>query len=450
MTLVVPTVEVFFDYPAVDGEVTVGSAFILNDPVYGELDTAALGGVSTSIPGATSSVATDISSYCYRVDVNRGRSRELDEIETGSLRVGLRNYDAEFLPWVYGVSSLLDENGQPILDESGVAILDEAAIFSAEAVGPGRRVRVSVEGVVVFDGQIEDWNFGYTADEEVDAEFVAVDALGVLARKSFLDWTTTGSQSPGVRMGAVLDRSEVGFGANRDLDDGFVSLQADSVTWGSNVLNYLQLVAKTDVGRLFASRDGVLTFRDRYSLVDPVVAVEFADDGATGSIPFSGATLGYGSELLYTRVQVDRTGGTAQTVTDDAAVARYGTRTLSIGGLLADSDTHSLSMAQWLLGIYKEPRARVDGLTVILENLDSACMAAVNMLDIGDVVRVRWTPRGVSAQLNQLSVVEGLERSKMFDGQHFVRFALSPLASSSVFVLDDAQLGVLDSGVLAF
>ncbi len=39
-------------------------------------------------------------------------------------------------------------------------------------------------------------------------------------------------------------------------------MQADYVSWDSNVLNYLQLVARTDAGLLFSSRTNVVTYLD--------------------------------------------------------------------------------------------------------------------------------------------------------------------------------------------
>jgi hypothetical protein len=451
MTDVVDLVEVFFDLPAATNP---DGLFALNDATYGMLGTGILAGVNEDDPTAPTALATDITPYCYSIGVGRGRSRQLDEMQVGTLSVGIRNYDGRFLPWALQLteSVLLDQEGNALLDQAGEALLDQfGSVFGEGNISPGRRVRYSIDGVVVFDGLIEDWNFTYSATLEVDADFQAVDALGVLGLKSFTEWTTTDGDSPGERINDVLDRSEVAFPANRDIDDGLATLQDDLVTWGSNVLNYLQLVAQSEVGRLFASRLNTLTFRGRRSLVNPTVKVAFADDAADGTVGFSDATVGYGSELLYTRVQCDRIDGTAQTANDTTKQDRYGVRTLTIGGLLNDSDDQCLGMANYLLGIYKEPQARISSLTVILESLTAEERQGVVALDIGDVVTCRWTPRGWPSEIEQTLVVEGVSHSAMFDSSHAVTLALTPLiGSGSVFVLNDPELGQLGSGVLTF
>jgi hypothetical protein len=452
VTAVTELVEVFFDLPAPGG--STSGIFTLNDATNGLLGTSTLGGIVEDDPTAVTGIPTDISEYCYSIDVNRGRSRQLDEMQAGTLSIGVRNYEGNFLPWALQLteSVLLDQEGNVLLDQAGEALLDQfGSVFGEGNISPGRRIRYSVDGIVVFDGLIEDWNFAYSSNLEVDANLEAVDALGVLARKSFVEWTTNAGDMPGERIVDVLDRSEVAFPANRDIDDGVASLQADLVTWGSNVLNYLQLVAQSEVGRLFASRINTLTFRDRVSLVNPTVKVAFADDGADGTTTFSEATISYGTELLFTRVQCDRIGGTAQTANDTTKQDRYGIRTLALGGLLNDSDDQCLGMANYLLGIYKEPQARISSLSVILESLELNDRLGVLALDIGDVVTCRWTPSGWPSEIEQTLVVEGVSHSVFFDSTHNVTLALTPLVGSgSVFVLNDPELGVLGSGVLSF
>ena len=47
----------------------------------------------------------------------------------------------------------------------------------------------------IFTGTIEDWNLDWTVNGDAVASFVAVDALGDLARKDFDEWTTTAGQT---------------------------------------------------------------------------------------------------------------------------------------------------------------------------------------------------------------------------------------------------------------
>ena len=434
-TLVTPKVEVFFDLSEVNG----GGFLTLDDAVRGQLDD-----VNYVLSG---DLSTDVTAYVHDFTITRGRSRELDEINAGTATVKLRNYSGDFVPDGFLDRYLRDEFGVVLTDGFGES-LTITRVFGFDNVTVGKRCRISADGAVLFDGNIDDWNFTYNASGFVDCDFVGVDALANLAAMDFDEWTTTGPQTAGPRLTAILDRPEVAYSSNRDIATGVSTLASDLVTWGSNVLNYAQLVVRSDLGRLFASRTGVLTFKDRHALVNPTVKAAFADDG-TG-IAFSGIEPGFGSELLYNRVGVDREGGVLQTVNNVASQVKYRIRSLSLGGLLLNSDDQSLSMAEWLSGIYGEPQARIAGLTVIVDSLTTSQRTAVLSLDVADVVSVLWTAVGTSGSGASTYVVEGVSHSHPHDGLHTMNLRLSPVSQGEAFILDDTVLGVLDSGVLAF
>lgn len=409
VTAPVPQVVAYFDLSA-------GDFFILNDDVKGELDN-----VTYLLAG---DIATDVTSFVSYVSINRGRSRALDEFQPGTASVVFRNELRTFDPTY------------------------EFGTFYGN-IRPGKRLTIIVGGVTIYDGKIRDWNYAYEVGGLSTATAECVDALGQLGAIEFDAWTTT-SQAPGLRIDAVLDRAEVVFGANRDIDDGVETLQADAVSWGSNVLNYLQLVARTDHGRLFASREGLLTYRDRLSTAGDDFNVTFTDDG--GDVPYTGIALEYGSEFLYNRVGVDREGGTLQTVEDDDSIADYGVSTLSISGLLLNTDAQSEALAEYLLGIYKEPELRVSEVTVALHDdaISDSLRTDVLSLDIGDVIRVWYTPNKVSDPLIRYGIVEGL-RHDLAPTTHTVTVSLSDAGQRSFFILDDDIFGELDGvGSLAF
>lgn len=405
-----PVITAYFDLTAGGG-----GFFTVQDPILGALDT---GGPLAG------DIATTIDGYGYEININRGRDRELDEIPAGTCRINFRNDDRTFDP--AHASSAFYPN-----------------------ITPGKRISVSIYGVTIFDGTAEDWENEYDRSKQTDASVFCVDSLGQLARKDFDEWTTTDLQTAGQRIGSVLDRNEVVYPGGRDLDDGVEQLQDDLVTWGSNVLNYLQLVAKSDLGRLFASREGVLTYRDRLSAAGSTSALTFADDG-TG-FKFQAAKKRSAAELLYTRVGVDREGGILQTATDPDAVEAFGVRTLSLGGLLLSTDEQSEALADFLLGIYKQPEDRVASLSVFVsaypEEPDRATVAA---LEIGDLVELVWTPADVGVPLELVLLIEGVSHQIGFDSGHWMTLSLST-ATMNLFILDDAMWGLLDGlGVLGF
>lgn len=474
MTAVAERIIAYFDLGADSGDF-----FTLDDSVLGELD-----GVGV----LAGEIATNITSRSYSFSVTRGRSFELDEIQTGRAAIELRNYDAMFFPripfvTVPGDEELTSDDDEIMGDDSGgtggglyfgddpLTFGDDSLVFGASGdmdpltvesddvgfgsaddnIRPGKRITIESEGVVIYDGNVEDWEFAHEATGDIACRVSAFDALGRLAHAEFDEWTTVAGETPGERIESVLSRSEVDFPlANTNLDAGTSTLQADTVSWGSNVHNYLQLVARSDLGRLFADRTNVLQFRGRAALANPSIQAAFTDTGTDGSIQFRSLVGDVSAALLYTDVSVDREGGTAQTKFDADARDEFGVRRLSLSGLLVDTDEQSEDIANYLLGVYKTPAFRVRSLVCRLDKLSTADRVTVCTLDIGDVVSLTWTPRGASTGVQQLLVVEGVNHSASADGPHDVALTLSLLSGAYGFILDDTELGVLDSGVLSF
>lgn len=411
MTLAEPTVTVFLDLPA-DG----GNFFVLGDPVKG-----VLGNTTYTLGG---DLGTDLTGAAYDITIRRGRASELDSIGPGTAEVAFRNHNRDF----DGLNT-----ASPYYDY----------------LKPGRPMHVSIYGQRIFTGEVDDWALSYTVGGDALASAPAIDALGLLARREFDEWTST-PQASGARVSAILDRSEISWpSAKRSIGTGVASLQGDLVSWGSNCLNYLQLVALSELGVVFADRHGTITFRDRHSLTNPTPVITFADDGA--DVKFHGATMASAGKRYANRVGIDRVDGTLQTAADSADVDQNGARSITRSGLLMDSDAQSESMANFLLNLYKDPKQTVETITVNVTALDDANRALVSALDIYDAVGVRWTPRGVGSEIVETMAIEGLEHSIPFDGCHMLTLMLSPISQKSVFVLGDPVLGVLGGpGRLAF
>lgn len=406
MSLPIVQVLVYFTLPAGGGDF-----FQLDHPTKGKLD-------DTTFVLAGDTLVLLPEEDVEEITFTRGRSRQLDEIPPGTGSIRLANPARDYDP--FHVSSPYAGN-----------------------LVPGKRVRVVVETIPIFDGVVADWVFEYDESQISAANLLVEDWLAVLGRMRFSAWTTT-SQLPGERVNAVLDRPEVGWAANRAVDTGVDILQADNVSFGSNVLNYLQLVTKSDQGRFFATAQfGAVAFKDRNDGFPVVVQHAFADDGS--GTPFARLTFETASTFLYNRVTVDREGGTAQTVTDTDSVDEYGWRPLEITGLLLNTDVQSLALANYLLNKYKTPEVRVAEVGVDLAGLPIEEQVSILRLELGEAVTVTFTPDSIGDPIVQYSYVEGLSHSITASG-HTVVLSLGAADNNTFFQLDHSVFGELDSG----
>lgn len=412
-----PTISVLVYFGTV---ATGGNVFTLDDPTKGVLDN-----VTYTLGGDT---GTEVSSYVRSLSFDRGKPELVfDDISAGIARVVFDNRDRRFDP--FHASGPYYGN-----------------------LKPGKRVTIAANGITVFDGRVQDWQLDYEVSGNSTATMIVEDALATLARKQFNDWTTTASQTAGQRLTDVLNRPEVAWpGGQRSLSTGISVLQGDTVTWGSNVLNYCQLVARSDgPSAFFASRTGVLTFKDRQSNLNAAAVATFNDQG-TG-IPFTDVQHKSGADTFYTRVSVDRAGGTAQTYTTSTSQSDD-VISLSISNTLQNSDAQALDMASYYANVYATGEARVSGVGVVLATeigVTTDYQATILRLELNDVVSVSWTPNGVGSAITQKAVIIGISH-RITPAMHEVQLSLGKFDNRAFFILDDPVYGVLDAGnVLAF
>ena len=144
-----------------------------------------------------------------------------------------------------------------------------------------------------------------------------------------------------------------------------------------------------------------------------------------------------------------RAGGNVQTADNATSQDSYGIRTLDYSGLLFTADSDSQDFADFLVSRYGTPRARFELLEVNLARLSAGQCATVIGLELGDVVRIIYSPPGGGTAIDQSGVIDKIEHTVGVDS-HRIRFSLSS-ALDQPLILDDAVFGALDSDyILAY
>lgn len=338
-------------------------------------------------------VWTDVTDWVEAVNVSRGKASVLTDMQAGTCTVTLDNTDGRFDP-------------------------NHTAGAYAPNVKPFRRLRVTAGtdlytdvytdtysggSAGLFAGFITAWPQAYEWPEVATVTVQAVDGFQILNLRKL-----SGSyveQLSSARVSAILD--DIGWPAgDRSIDTGQTTVQASTLD-GDNPLAHLQTVARTENGLLFIDRDGNLRFRSRHGLIGGAwddAAYTFGD--VAGDIAFAGVVVNYDDQDIWNDVRVASDGVAEQTASDAGSQAAYLTRTLSRSGLLLTTVVEQEKYARYLLVGFAEPALRVDSL-VHDQVLTADEWASVLSRDLGDKVRVRYSPPG-GGQIVQRSFVEGI------------------------------------------
>lgn len=342
------TVEIAFPPLA-----TIGTQFVLDDPVKGELDNTVftLGG----------DLFIDFTNQVQFVSVQRGRTRELDNFNAGT-----------------AVIELIDQ--QRLLDPNNA----DSPYF--RGVKPRRRVRISVEGELIFAGWIIDWQFDTTLGQPFKVIGLCSDGFQIISNTDLAGYTPSGVQLVNQRINEVLNNAAVAWPVtDRDIGLGVTTVDDEPVT--GDALAYLNQLARGEQGYVFVSREGLLSFRGRNDVVTSTVRCRFGDDADPDSVPYRRFVVDFSANLLYNRFVMTPTTGSAQVVNNTESQKEFLVSTLSYSGLPLSSDAQALTLAELLEDRYAQPRTRVQQLETLIGAAGPPWLDAVT-LDLGDKVRV--------------------------------------------------------------
>ena len=300
----------------------------------------------------------------------------------------------------------------------------------------------------IFNGYIVNYDYNFSLGGSDTVEVYCADQFYLLSQ-TVLNELNVDPETSGERITTVLDLPEVAFPiAARNIATGTVNLGHDSaytVPAGTNVLNYLTQINDTaEFGRLFMSRAGVLTFQNRIGNTLAGSSADFHDDGAPGTLKFTGVGISFEADQVINRTVVTGLDGTSSTATDDPSIATYFIQTTNIGNSLLHEAGAISTAASYLLN--GQPEARYTSVETSFTLLTGSQRDTVATLEIGDTITIEKTFQtgATTSELAQELPIEGIEHRLNFATGHSVLISTSPTTIVYEFILNDAVYRILD------
>ena len=401
-------------------------AFVLDDTLKGILDNT-----SYVLDGTTEFAS--VMDSTTSITAKRGRRDIGDTFSAGTMTFTIQDVSGIFNPF---------DESSPYWDTSE----------AKPGLAPMRQVkliRYSSTDVpeLLYSGYVVNYDYNFALGGLDTVTVYCADQFYLLSQ-TYLDEFNPSAETSGARIETVLDLPEVDFPAlARDIATGTVNLghaAAYTVPAGTNVLQYIAQINDTaEFGRLFMSRDGVLTFQDRIGNTLSASVADFHDDGT--NYKYSGVGISFEADSVVNRAVVTGLNGNTATASDLASIATYFIQTDSITNSLLHEQGSIDTAASYLLN--PEPEARYTSVETKFLMLTTAQKDTLATLEIGDTITVEKTfPSGAgTTQLAQELSVEGIEHYLDFSTGHRVLYSTAPTTIVYELILDNAVYGTLDA-----
>jgi hypothetical protein len=318
---------------------------------------------------------------------------------------------------------------------------------------PGKEIRISCNGFPVIYGFVDDLDIAYEPGNRSVVSMQASDGLSGLTQNN-LPEVFPDVELSGARVTRILDLPGVAWPTDkRSIDTGNSFMSDTDISEGTQAISYLQLVATSEAGEVFVSKDGDFVFKARNS-APGVIDLYFTDEASIPgytTVPFADLGVVYGNEELYNRVVLTNNFPLfpEEALAEDAeSQLVYGARSYTADGLLNNEPEDLQFLADFLLARFKEPQYRFSSLSVVMDILSESQQNEVLDLEIGDVVQVKFTPSGIPPAIEQFVRVIGISHD-WSNNEKRINLALERL-DFSLFILDDAVFGILDDDRLSF
>lgn len=413
---ITPNLTVYFT----DGA-TFGYPFIIGDETYGVIGTGTLGSDSNN------NLVVDVSDQCVKANMRAGYNLLQDQFQAS---------EATF--------RLVDPNG----DWNPT---NTASPYYGYLT-PLRKIRFSAtyggSGYFLFSGYITSYNYSYPKDQEIGyVDLVCVDAFRLLNLAGITTVASaTAGQDTGTRINKILD--EVSFPTSlRSIETGLTTVQADPATLRT-ALAAIKNAEFSEQGAFYFDGSGTATFKNRQSVQEAAGATPtvFANDGS--GISYFNLLPVFDDKLIINEANITRIGGTAQSATNAASIAKYFPHSVNYDNLIVQTDAEALNIAKTYVATRAETTLRVDAITLDLTTPDYAAgiLAALDF-DYFSNVRVKNVGQDGSTIDKTLQVV-GIAH-EVTPNSWKTTFTLSePLVEA--FIIGSSTQGIIGTSVMTY
>ena len=389
------------------------------------IDSGILG---TNVLADATAVIVDVSDQVNYIQTQSGRSALADQFQTGTLTLRIVDQNGNFNP----------------TNATGPYV---------GLLTPMKKVQITAThlGITypIFAGFITSYVNSQPKDatEVAYTTITAVDAMRLAqnAQISTVTGATAGDLS-GTRINQILD--EIDWPATaRLIDAGLTTLQNDPGSARTS-LGAMQTVTQSEYGALFVNANGEFVFKDRNTAVSSIGDTPTVFEDAGAGIRYANAQWKLNDDLIFNSATVSRTGGTAQTATNAASIAKYFIHSYNLQDLLMQSDAVALDYARAYVASRQETSIRCDALELDLytPNYDTGIVAALG-LQFFDPITVSTTQPGGSLLEDTLQIF-GVANTITPNSFKVVFTTLEPVIDG--FIIGNVDYGVLDQSVLSY
>jgi hypothetical protein len=367
------------------------------------------------------------------IRVMRGRKNIGDQFSAGTMTFILNDSYAN------GAFNPFNVNNQdPANDLPGIA--------------PLREVILSREGEELFVGYIVDYDYSFGLDQNNTVTVYCADRFYLLAQTLIHEYNVSEELSS-ARVTNVLNLPEVDYptgAAYRSIATGTQTLggsAAYTVPEGTNVKYYLDQIQQAEQGRIFMSRDGVLTFQSRLYGATSVTHSDFSDDGDPAHLPFDRLGISFGADQVVNLATVStlQDPTTPQSAQDSASQSKYFIQAQSILNSLLHNNTAALTLANYLL--VGEPSASFSDVSTLFAMLTDAQRDELATIDIGETVAITKSIEDsatTTSEVSQISWIEGVEHNISLTQGHRMTIYTVPTIYFQL-ILDSAVYGTIST-----